>query len=391
MNSLALTERANRLRIAVLSRNFSSTGGGAERYSISLVEQLAQRHEIHVFAQGFDHPVPNVTFHKISQPLKRPRWVNQIWFATATWWATRTGFDVVHSHENTWHGQVQTVHVLPIKYNLFHALSGWHKALRWLKVISSPRLLVYLWMEHLRYRVQKNRRIVLTSTSLKNVMLNTYGHAVQVMRVITPGVNQVTTIVSASEKQAARQALGLPAHGRCILFVGNDFRKKGFPFLMEALKSLPEEVYVAVVGNAAQIPIYRDSVRSKALDHRIFFLGNLKDMNLAYRAADCLAHPTLEDTFAMVVLEALAFGLPVVVSPVAFCGISDLLTHESNALILEDPRDINELAFSLRRLFTETNLADLLRTNGKIFAQSHLWSDKARQQEQIYFEIINIP
>jgi UDP-glucose:(heptosyl)LPS alpha-1,3-glucosyltransferase len=88
----------------------------------------------------------------------------------------------------------------------------------------------------------------------------------------------------------------------------------------------------------------------------------------------------------MVVLEALAFGLPVVVSPVAFCGISDLLTHESNALILEDPRDINELAFSLRRLFTETNLADLLRTNGKIFAQSHLWSDKARQQEQIYFE-----
>jgi UDP-glucose:(heptosyl)LPS alpha-1,3-glucosyltransferase len=38
-----------RLRIAVLNRVFAATGGGAERYSIAVVEQLAARHEIHVF------------------------------------------------------------------------------------------------------------------------------------------------------------------------------------------------------------------------------------------------------------------------------------------------------------------------------------------------------
>ena len=43
----------SRLRIAVLNRVFEATGGGAERYSIALVEQLALRHEIHVFAQRF--------------------------------------------------------------------------------------------------------------------------------------------------------------------------------------------------------------------------------------------------------------------------------------------------------------------------------------------------
>ena len=112
-----------KLRIAVLNRNFSPTGGGAERYSIALVEQLAARHEIHVFSQQFDHHWPGVTYHRISTPFKRPRWVNQLWYATATWWATRLGFDLVHSHENTWHGQVQTVHVLPVRFNLFLVLT----------------------------------------------------------------------------------------------------------------------------------------------------------------------------------------------------------------------------------------------------------------------------
>ena len=103
-----------KLRIAVFNRTFSPTGGGAERYSIALVEQLAARHEMHVFAQEIDHHWPGVIYHRISAPLRKPRWMNQLWFATATWWATRRGFDVVHSHENTWHGDVQTVHVLQI-------------------------------------------------------------------------------------------------------------------------------------------------------------------------------------------------------------------------------------------------------------------------------------
>ncbi|MHB1200964.1 MAG: glycosyltransferase, partial [Polaromonas sp.] len=121
-----------KLRIAVFNRIFSSTGGGAERYSMALVEQLSDRHEIHVFAQEIDHQWPGVTYHRVSAPLRKPRWINQLWFATATWWSTRRGFDVVHSHENTWHGDVQTVHVLPVKYNLFYGRTRWRCALQWL-------------------------------------------------------------------------------------------------------------------------------------------------------------------------------------------------------------------------------------------------------------------
>ena len=79
MTDPAQPSEPGRLRIAVLNRNFSPTGGGAERYSIALVELLAERHDIHVFAQRINHDWPGVTYHTISQPMARPRWVNQLW------------------------------------------------------------------------------------------------------------------------------------------------------------------------------------------------------------------------------------------------------------------------------------------------------------------------
>lgn len=391
MTAVAQTGSVRRLRIAVLNRVFSPTGGGAERYSIALVEQLAQRHDIHVFAQQIDHHWPGVTYHRVSAPLVRPRWINQLWYASATWWATRRGFDVVHSHENTWHGQVQTVHVLPIKYNLFLGRAGWRLGVRWLKVLTSPRLLVYLWLEQLRYGIRNRRSIVLTSHSLQSVMAQTYPAALPAMKVLTPGVTSVAGVTSLADRQAARLQLGLPEAGPCILFIGNDYRKKGLVTLIQALQHLPHDSFLVVVGNAAQIPGFRASVQASGLGQRIFFLGALRNVTQAYLGADCLAHPTLEDTFGMVVLEAMAHGLPVVVSSARYCGISGLLTHEVNSLILEDPLDSIALAQALRRLLAEPTLRHGLSEAAVVFAKRYQWADIASQQEVIYFSVLDAP
>ncbi len=113
------SSQKKRLRVAVLARIFSTSAGGAERYCASLVKHLASQHEIHVFAQDIRTQYPQVVFHQVPLFCRRPRWLNQIAFATYTWWQTRKGFDVVHSHENTWHGDVQTIHVLPFSYLWF--------------------------------------------------------------------------------------------------------------------------------------------------------------------------------------------------------------------------------------------------------------------------------
>jgi glycosyltransferase involved in cell wall biosynthesis len=373
-----------RLRIAVLNRIFRHTGGGAERYSLALVEQLAQRHEMHVFAQQVDHQRSDVHYHRIPLPFARPRWLNQLWFAMATWWQTRRGFDVVHSHENTWHGSVQTVHVVPVTHSLLHGLSGARLAMRWIKIATSPRLLVYLALERARYNVADGRCIVLASRTQLPVMASRFPQAVAACKVVTPGVAAVAGRSTPMQRAAARSLLGLPSDGRCVLFVGNDFRKKGLPALIGALVRLPADVFVAVVGNAAQKNLVQAALDDSGQSARIHFLGALPDVDVAYQAADCLAHPTLEDTFAMVVLEAMARGLPVVVSNAEYCGISALLTHDMNALLLVDPRDSTVLQSALERVLGDAALAERLRMNGLGFARQHLWSEIALQQEAIY-------
>jgi UDP-glucose:(heptosyl)LPS alpha-1,3-glucosyltransferase len=372
------------MRIAVLSRNFSATGGGAERYSIAIVEQLAAQHEVHVFAQHIDHRFPGVTYHTVGFYLRRPRWINQLGFAVSTWWATRTGFDIVHSHENVWHGNVQTVHVLPVRHSLFHGRNGWSLWMQYLKVGTSPRLMTYLWLEKCRYTISNGRRVVVASDALRDAMLQAYPGVARAMEVITPGVAVPNAVTTADARIAARGQLRLPEQGACLLFVGNDIRKKGLPTLIKALARLVPDVYLAVVSH----PDHREAVAKLAAAsgaaQQVFFLGAQSQMDCAYRAATALVHPTLQDSYAMVVLEAFAHGLPVVVSGLPYCGIASDLTHRNQAWVLSDPQDAAELEQAIRTVLTNAALASTLAANGLAFARAHSWERAAALHTQLF-------
>lgn len=376
-----------RLRIAVLSRNFSVTGGGAERYSIALVEQMAATHEVHVFAQTIDHQFPGVTYHRIPMPLRRPRWINQLYFAWATWRATGKGFDIVHSHENTWHGNVHTVHVLPVTYTLFAGKHGVALALRWFKVLTSPRLLAYLWLEGRRFAFGYKKKVVCASNTLREAVEQALPGARPMLEVITPGVDAVPGITRAADRLAARASLGLPFDKTLLLLVGNDFVKKGLGTLLDAMVLLRGDVHLVVVGRSERSQELESKAEALGLAARVHFKGSQSDMRMAYQAADILVHPTLEDSYGMVVLEAMAHGLPVVVSDSPYSGIAGDLRHESDALLLRDPKDANALAAQIQTLLDSTATALGLAEAGIAFAQSNLWKQAAQRYDALYAQI----
>ena len=371
------------MRIAIISRVFSKSGGGAESYSVALVQQLAARHEIHVFAQESNHPVAGVTYHRVFCLSRKPRWINQLMFAINTWVQTRSGFDVVHSHENTWHGQIQTVHVRPVRHNLFFARSGIRLLRQWVKVALSPRLITYLLLEGARFKPSPSRKVVATSENLRNECEQAYPDSTLAISVIVPGTNLP---VNLPLRQAARQMLDLPQDSHLVLFVANDYARKGLDTLLKAMASLPSEIGLLVVGNPKSVPKYRQQAERMGLGERIHFLGSLEDLSPAYCAADCLAHPTLEDSFAMVVLEAMAHGLPVVVSGPEHCGISRQLTHGADAMLLPNPKDPQALAELIGCVLGNTGLAANLHRHGLKFAQLHSWGGAALQYEQLYLQ-----
>lgn len=376
---------SDRLRIAVLSRNFSTTGGGAERYSIALVEQLAARHEIHVFAQTIAHDFPGVTYHRIAMPLERPRWVNQLYFAWKTWRATRSGFDIVHSHENTWHGNVQTVHVLPVRHTLFAGKRGVALALRWLKVLTSPRLLAYLWLEKRRYAWGLRKQIVAASEPLREVLAKTFPGSQSMLSVVVPGVEAAPGKVTPMEQDVARRNLGLSSStGSWLLFVGNDVVRKGLPALLEAMCQLPESVGLLVVGSGDGHAVAMARAQELGLASRVRFLGAVRDMGPVYKAADALVHPTLEDAYGMVVLEAMAHGLPVVVSQARYCGIARELQDGVDALLLQDPHDAVAIAKAIGQVLPGSIAATSLSQAATAFARERSWAQAAASYEGLY-------
>ena len=373
-----------RLRIAVLSRNFDSTGGGAERYAVAVAQRLAQQHEIHVFTQHAGSIVPGVTVHRVPLPLRRPRWINQLYFATVTWWRTRRGFDIVHSHENTWHGQVQTAHVLPVKHNIFHGKDGLAYAAAVVKVITSPRLLVYLALERLRYRARSNRRVIATSIPLGDALVRAYPSLQGRLEVVAPGIDQAPGRCDSATQRAARHSLGLPEDGVCLLMVGNDFKKKGLPTLLRALVDSEQGDWLAVVGHSRQLPQMQAMAAALGLADRVYFLGVCKEMEPVYRAADLLVHPTLEDSYAMVVLEAMAFGVPVVVSGPQYCGIAAHLQHGLDAYVVDDPRSEAALGAAIAAILNDAALRQSLASRGHAFAQRAHWSGVAQAHAALF-------
>ena len=380
------SSQKTRLRVAVLARIFSTSAGGAERYCASLVKHLAPQHEIHVFAQDIRTEYPQVVFHQVPLFCRRPRWLNQIAFAFYTWWKTRNGFDVVHSHENTWHGDVQTIHVLPFSYLWFVNRHGFSLFFKTLQLITSPRLLTYWVLEKLRMRHQQGRFLVAVSEPVRAVLNKDLQHKMEHIRVISPGIEE-THVHSSTEKMQARLDLGLPMQGKCLLWIGNNAIKKGLPTLLEALAGLPKDVFLVIVGSATPEKKWRSQVAALELEDRTYFKGVLDDMTLAYTAADLLVHPTLEDTFGMVVLEAMAHAVPAIVSAEQYCGISAELTHLKNAWILQDPLDTNALKDAIEKSL-ESNTHEAMSQHAIAWACTQDWHHLALAQEALYHNVV---
>ena len=86
-------------------------------------------------------------------------------------------------------------------------------------------------------------------------------------------------------------------------------------------------------------------------------------------------------------LEAMACGLPVIVSRQA--GVSEVITHGVDGLVLEDPRDAAALTSMIGDLHRDTTLREFLGNNAAQTAQRYTWDRNAEQLRVVLDEILN--
>lgn len=164
---------------------------------------------------------------------------------------------------------------------------------------------------------------------------------------------------AAGEREAAREALGVPEERVFGLFVGRLVTQKNLPCLVRALSQLraAERPWIALAGQGplqADIQGLRDAAGLQA-DMR--FLGERSDTLMLMKAADFLVLPSLYEGMSNVLMEAMSVGCPVVASNVG--GSAELIEHDVSGLLFASDDD-SALSTLLRRLATEPSLRSRL-------------------------------
>jgi phosphatidylinositol alpha-1,6-mannosyltransferase len=182
-----------------------------------------------------------------------------------------------------------------------------------------------------------------------------------------------TPEIRAVLRSASRDRLGVSAN-RVLLLVANDVHGKGVDSALAALRLLPDDVVLAIAGLAdpGMVKVWS---RLHGVVDRVLLWGHRGDMMERYAAADVLVAPSREDAFHQPTMEALASGLPVVVSSGA--GVAELLEDGRHALVLDDPEDPRELAGHVARLLEGPELAARLAHEGRRLAKKHTWDRSA--------------
>ncbi|MEQ1472712.1 MAG: glycosyltransferase family 4 protein [Candidatus Acidiferrum sp.] len=196
-------------------------------------------------------------------------------------------------------------------------------------------------------------------------------------RVIHHGVDTQFFSVSRrlEQRPLVRQRFGLAPDAFVVLLIGNDFRNKGLDALLRALAELPDfDWKLLVVGDDVSSD-HKNFVRDQAIADRIFFRPSSPDVLQFYAAADAYVGPSLEDAFGMPVLEAMACGLPIICSGRA--GVSELVSHGSDGIILSDPQDAAEITSALRSLMSDPALCQRLGDRASATAREHSWDRNA--------------
>lgn len=177
-----------------------------------------------------------------------------------------------------------------------------------------------------------------------------------------------------------------------ILFVGRLEKRKGFGCLLEAYRHVkrenPKARLIAVgPGRFGHIK-YSLLARSHGLKD-VVFTGYVPFEQLLryYRTADIVCSPaTGNESFGMVLLEAMAAGKPVVASDIP--GYNDLVEHGVQGLLVK-PKDIGSLAGALRLLIKDEGLRRTLGKAGRQKAENYRWEYIAGRVMKLYEEALN--
>ena len=368
-------------RIAVVVPKYG-LAGGAEQFASALTERLARStpHEFHVFAhQWREVPGSPVHFHRLRQ-WRWPRCIRPWAFAVVAERALRKNhFDLVHSHDRIFRADVFSLHCTPHRF--------WVRDIR----AKAPSLFDRAMIAMERRMISENPAATFLPVSSLSADLFRceYPQIKGRWDIMPPGVDyeRFAGVDRGSYRDNIRTRYGIAADAFVVLFVGMNFEHKGLDAVMasaaEAKKQLSggRRLHLLVVGKG-NVAKYSALAARLGLASSVTFTGAITSgLDQYYRAADCLMLLSAFETFGMVVLEAMAAGLPVIIS--RNVGARDLVRTGVSGFVANCGDDVNALAGHILSLSCPVE-NQLLGSVGASIAAEHDWTKTAAKMAEFY-------
>jgi UDP-glucose:(heptosyl)LPS alpha-1,3-glucosyltransferase len=368
------------MNIALVIFSGDPQRGGAEQYTADIAAALAKRgHQVDLIATKFGSPIEGVNFVPIAvkSPSRAGRYLQ--FLDGLDEHLVKRKYDIVHS-------------MLPVRHcDLYHPHAGMAKAA--LETHLSRESAPARAMAKLANRLNRKRRlfarvedylihgadkpmVVSLSDYVSGMILRNYpGISGQLVKLFN-GTDLVKfdPAAHASGRSAIRTQFGIPADATVALMIAQHFERKGLAEVVAAIAKLGARAsFVLVVGKDE--PARMQSLAKKlGVEEQIIFAGQTRSSADFYAASDFFVLPTRHDSCSLVVLEALAMGVPVIST--VFNGACEIMDEGVHGFVLKDPADVNALAAAIEKLFDrdvrERMRAKCLELRGPLSFEAHL-------------------
>ena len=248
----------------------------------------------------------------------------------------------------------------------------------WYRLTSRCR--AYLALEKSVFSPENNTLILTLTQHQNDIFQKLYQTQPERFHLLPLGIEKNTQV---NKQQSIRkkilEGLKIDNDSEVLLLVGSSFKTKGLDRAINALANLPSEqlkkTVLLVCGNDKPVH-YIQQARKLGCHNNIRFLGARKDIQQVMLASDLLVHPALTESAGMVLLEAVAAGLPVLATD--HCGYAPYIKKAEAGLLAATPFDQKAFNHQLLQMTNQEARKEWRESALRFAATNDLYSQHAK-------------
>ncbi len=359
------------MRIGMFSDTYFPQKNGVAT-AVKLYKEILEDmgHEVFVFipkySKDFERNEKNVfEFPSIKYPLEKDHRI-AVFPPHVFFKIKKLELDVIHTHTPFSMGILAywSAKLFDIPYiGTHHTMYEYYR--HYLPLVIRPPL--SLTKKLIRDWCLRLDRVIAPTWEIKRVLVE-YGVPENHIEVIPTGID--TEKFETPPSRSLREELGI-GDKKILLYVGRLGKEKNIDFLLRVFKRLEDpDVVLVIIGDGPEREHLEEIVEELGLEDRVAFTGGMprEEVIDAYKCADVFVFASYTETQGLVILEAMAAGLPVVA--LGKMGVKDLLERSGGGIMIEE-LDEKEFAEAIEKVLSDPELRERLSRAGRKFVKEN--------------------